>query len=105
MSDVGGGKTVEVAIEYSTLSIPSSMLKFVSLLHKCTVMFGISTSSLTNSVFETPEWFDESLLRDVGLWLITRINVCIRIIYVYSDTMNTCLLEGYPFMVRQHKNP
>ena len=57
MGEVGGGKTVEVVMEVvaidSTLNIPSSMLTFVSLLDKFIVMSGVSTSSLTDLVFET----------------------------------------------------
>lgn len=42
-------------LEGSTGLIPSSMMKFVSLLDKSIQMFEISTSSLQDSVFETPD--------------------------------------------------
>lgn len=59
MGDVGSGKAIEVVMEVvvldSLLIIPSSMLTFVSLLDKYIVMFGVSTSSIAELVFETPD--------------------------------------------------
>lgn len=59
IDDEGGAKTVEVGMKVvaidSLLNFPSSMLTFVSLLHKFTMMCTVQTSFGPDSVFETPD--------------------------------------------------
>lgn len=98
IGDVGGGRTIDVSIVVvtvvvSTEWIPSSMLRFVSLFDKSTVMSGVSTSSILDSACETSNGLRIVFSWNISGLLNARIDVCMSIRYVYIDIKITYLLE------------